>query len=51
MVPAQAQAFVQEVLDSNDPVIRSFVRKIQWEAMRYNLRYGPGRRGGGDDPD
>jgi hypothetical protein len=49
MTPAQAQEFVQDVLDSGDPVIQSFVRRIKWEAMRYNLRYGSGRRGGGGD--
>lgn len=49
MTPAQASEFVQEVLDSKDPIIRNFVRKLKWEAMRYGLRYGPGRRGGGDE--
>jgi hypothetical protein len=51
MTPAQALEFVQEVLDSSDPRIREFVRKIRWGAMRYDLRYGPGRRGGGGDED
>jgi hypothetical protein len=49
MTPAQASEFVQEVRDSKDPIISNFVRKIRWEAMRYGLRYGPGRRGSGDE--
>jgi hypothetical protein len=51
MTPAQAKDFVQEVLDSSDPRIRGFVFKIHRERLRYILRYGNWRRGGGGDDD
>ncbi len=50
MAPAQASEFVQEVIGSSDLRIRGFVIKIRQEILRYNLRYGPWRRGGdGED--
>jgi hypothetical protein len=51
MTPAQASEFVQEVIGSTDLRIRGFVIKIRQEVLRYNLRYGPWRRGGGGDED
>ena len=51
MTPAQASEFVQEVIGSSDLRIRGFVTKIRQEVLRYNLRYGPWRRGGGGDED
>jgi hypothetical protein len=49
MTPAQASEFVQEVIASSDLRIRGFVTKIRQEVFRYNLHYGPWRRGGGGD--
>lgn len=49
MTPSQAEEFVQEVKGASDPRIRQFITKINREVLRYNLRYGPGRRGGGGD--
>ena len=49
MTPAQAEDFVQEVKGSGDPVIRKFVLKIEREAVKYIMRYGPEGRGGNGD--
>jgi hypothetical protein len=49
MTPAQAEEFVQEVKGSVDPRIREFVLKIEREALKYFMRYGPEGRGGGGD--
>lgn len=47
MTLAQSEEFVQEVETSTNPVIREFVMKINREVLRYGLRWGPWRRGGG----
>jgi hypothetical protein len=48
---AQAEELVQEVKSSTNPVIREFVMKINREVLRYGLRWGPWRRGGGGGDD
>jgi len=49
MTPAQAEEFVREVKGSTDPMIRNFVLKIEREALKYFMRYGPEGRGGNGD--
>jgi hypothetical protein len=49
MTVEQASQFLQEVLESSDPIIRDFVKKIRYERFRYIMRYGSWRRGGGGD--
>jgi hypothetical protein len=51
MTLAQAGELVQEVKSSTNPVIREFVMKINREVLRYGLRWGPWRRGGGGGDD
>jgi hypothetical protein len=51
MTLAQAEELVQEVKSSTKPVIREFVMKINREVLRYGLRWGPWRRGGGGGDD
>ena len=51
MTLAQAGELVQEVKSSTNPVIREFVTKINREVLRYGLRWGPWRRGGGGGDD
>jgi hypothetical protein len=49
MTPAQAEEFIAEVKLPRVPMIRNFVLKINREVLKYGLRYGPWRRGGGGD--
>jgi hypothetical protein len=49
LTPAQAEEFLDEIYLSVDPRIRNFNKKIRLQAFRYWMRYGPGRRGGGEE--
>ena len=49
LTPAQADEFLDEIYLSDEPRIRNFNKKIRYQAFRYWMRHGPGRRGGDEN--